>query len=405
MNLAIIGGTGAVDLFETDRPAAITTPFGAPSDRPRRIRLGDEDCWFLARHGAPHRIPPHKVNYRANIHALKTLGVEAVLAVNAVGGVTERAAAGKLLIPDQLLDFTWGRAHTFSDGGSAPLQHIDFTHPFDGRLREALCRASEKKVPDAVVGGCIGVTQGPRLETAAEVRYLARLGCDVVGMGDGRAAGGGHCVAEDGGVLPGLEHQLGGPVDRLSRQARGGRAGEALLDARVGERLDEHVDVGRAAAREARHGVHERLGHLLDGPDGFEDVEAQRDLVVVGVPAGRQGRGPLVDEGRRVGHGAQDGDAAAEVLLERVGRHARQHRDQERLARVDLADLVEHVERDFAGAFADRGVGASGVDGLAHYLLLVDRLGEEATWVGPEKAQAQYDRSVKSIRDAIGLLE
>ncbi|MGK7294406.1 MAG: S-methyl-5'-thioinosine phosphorylase [Candidatus Wenzhouxiangella sp. M2_3B_020] len=182
MNLAIIGGTGAVDLFEADRPAAITTPFGAPSDRPRRIRLGNDDAWFLSRHGTPHRIPPHKVNYRANIHALKTLGVEAVLAINAVGGLTERAAAGALLIPDQLLDFTWGRTHTFSDGGSAPLQHIDFTHPFDGPLRDALCRACKARDADVVAGGCIAVTQGPRLETAAEVRHLAHLGCDVVGM-------------------------------------------------------------------------------------------------------------------------------------------------------------------------------------------------------------------------------
>lgn len=182
MDLAIIGGTGAVDLFEGDRPAAITTPFGAPSDRPRRIRVGNEDAWFIARHGAPHRIPPHKVNYRANIHALKTLGVEAVLAINAVGGLTERAPAGALVIPDQLLDFTWGRSHTFSDGGSAPLRHIDFTQPFDGRVRDTLCRTCETRDAEVVVGGCIAVTQGPRLETAAEVRHLAHLGCDIVGM-------------------------------------------------------------------------------------------------------------------------------------------------------------------------------------------------------------------------------
>ncbi|MEX0916399.1 MAG: S-methyl-5'-thioinosine phosphorylase [Wenzhouxiangellaceae bacterium] len=182
MNLAIIGGTGALPLFEFRRSVSMTTPFGAPSDRPRQVAVGDAEVWFLARHGDPHRIPPHKVNYRANIHALRTLRVDSVLAINAVGGISEKLAAGTLLVPDQLIDYTWGRAHTFSDGGSAPLKHIDFTRPFDGPLRSALLSAAEQAGQDVVDGGCHAVTQGPRLETAAEVRQLAAAGCDVVGM-------------------------------------------------------------------------------------------------------------------------------------------------------------------------------------------------------------------------------
>lgn len=182
MNLGIIGGTGALSMFRRHRREAITTPFGAPSARPALVEIAGARVWFLARHGDPHRIPPHRVNYRANIHALRILGVDSVLAINAVGGVSEAAPAGGLLLPDQLVDYTWGRSHTFSDGGSAPLRHIDFTHPFGGKLRERVLDAANRAGIDMVDGGCIAVTQGPRLETAAEVGLLARAGCDVVGM-------------------------------------------------------------------------------------------------------------------------------------------------------------------------------------------------------------------------------
>ncbi len=182
MNLGIIGGTGALSMFRRHRREAITTPFGAPSARPALVDVRGTRIWFLARHGDPHRVPPHRVNYRANIHALKILGVDSVLAINAVGGVSERAPAGTLMLPDQLIDYTWGRAHTFSDGGSAPLRHIDFTHPFGGALRSRVVEAAQRSGIDAVDGGCLAVTQGPRLETAAEVGLLASAGCDVVGM-------------------------------------------------------------------------------------------------------------------------------------------------------------------------------------------------------------------------------
>ncbi|MBL39226.1 MAG: 5'-methylthioadenosine phosphorylase [Xanthomonadales bacterium] len=182
MKLAVIGGTGALEMFRKLRSTAMTTPFGAPSDRPRQVDVGGSEVWFLARHGDPHRIPPHKINYRANIHALKVLGVDSVLAINAVGGLVPGLSAGTMVAPDQLIDYTWGRAHTFSDGGSAPLRHIDFTHPFDGPLRERLLVAAGRAGHEVVDGGCHAVTQGPRLETAAEVSRLAADGCDLVGM-------------------------------------------------------------------------------------------------------------------------------------------------------------------------------------------------------------------------------
>lgn len=182
MRLAIIGGTGALGTWTQLESIAITTPFGAPSDRPRRVEIGNQSVWFLARHGDPHRIPPHRVNYRANIQALRTLGIDSILALNAVGGLRVDLAAGSLLVPDQILDYTSGRAHTFSDGGSAPLKHIDFTHPYDGPLRRRLLEAARAAGEAVVDGGCHAVTQGPRLETAAEVARLARDGADIVGM-------------------------------------------------------------------------------------------------------------------------------------------------------------------------------------------------------------------------------
>jgi len=182
IELGVIGGTGALRLFEAERSSAVTTPFGAPSARPCQIRIGDRPAWFLARHGDPHRIPPHKVNYRANIHALRALGVTRVIALNAVGGIDPALPSGALVVPDQIIDYTFGRAHTFSDGGSAPLRHIDFTEPFSTRLRAGLLKAASQAGVEAVDGGCHAVTQGPRLETAAEVRRLKRDGCSVVGM-------------------------------------------------------------------------------------------------------------------------------------------------------------------------------------------------------------------------------
>lgn len=182
MDIGIIAGTGALELFESSGGPAQTTPFGAPSARPERVRVGDRNVWFLARHGRPHRIPPHRVNYRANVHALGVLGVKRILAVNAVGGIDPALDAGALVVPDQLIDYTWGRAHTFSDGGSAPLKHVEFGEPFTQEIRQALIAGAADAGVPVVDGGCYAATQGPRLETAAEIRKLASDGCSMVGM-------------------------------------------------------------------------------------------------------------------------------------------------------------------------------------------------------------------------------
>lgn len=182
MKLAIIGGSGTLELFECLGGQQMTTPYGAPSARPERIRIGDRELWYLARHGRPHRIPPHRINYRANIHALKTLGVGGAIAINAVGGIDPALKPGKLVIADQLIDYTWGREHTFSDGGSSALRYVDFTHPFEGRVRAALLEAARAAGLGLVDKGCYAAVQGPRLETASEIRRLARDGCTIVGM-------------------------------------------------------------------------------------------------------------------------------------------------------------------------------------------------------------------------------
>lgn len=179
MTVGIIGGTGALDLFDSGGNRTVNTHFGPPSARPERIDINGVQAWFIARHGRPHRIPPHRINYRANIWALRDLGVRHVLAINAVGAVNPDIEPGALVLPDQIIDYTWGRPHTFSDGGSAPLRHVDFTAPFDGPARDALVVAGGDDILD---GGVYAATQGPRLESAAEIRRLARDGCDLVGM-------------------------------------------------------------------------------------------------------------------------------------------------------------------------------------------------------------------------------
>ncbi|QOC21264.1 S-methyl-5'-thioinosine phosphorylase [Wenzhouxiangella sp. AB-CW3] len=180
--LAIIGGTGALDLFPGGDERVLETDWGDPSANVVRVRLGQYKAWFLARHGRPHRLPPHRIDYRANIDGLRRLGVKRVVAINAVGAVDPGLAPGSLVIPDQLVDYTWGRAHTFSDDGRHPLEHVEFAKPFEGPLRSALLAAGQAADIGLVDGGCIAVTQGPRLETAAEIRRLARDGCDLVGM-------------------------------------------------------------------------------------------------------------------------------------------------------------------------------------------------------------------------------
>jgi 5'-methylthioinosine phosphorylase len=181
---AIIGGTGIGELegLTITQEHAVQTPFGETSRPIQAGRLGDVPLFFLQRHGSPAAIPPHRINYRANIWALHSLGVGGIVAINAVGGITESMRPGRLVIPDQLIDYTWGREHTFDEGDDGHLMHIDFTEPYDRALRmELLAAADSARVPHEA-SGVHGVKQGPRLETAAEVQRMARDGCDVVGM-------------------------------------------------------------------------------------------------------------------------------------------------------------------------------------------------------------------------------
>ena len=180
----VIGGTGIAEL-EGLAPAAAhspDTPFGAPSGVIHEGLLDGHRVFFLQRHGSPALIPPHLVNYRANLWAMQSLGVNAIVAINAVGGISPAMQPGRLVIPDQLIDYTWGREHTFDDGSDGRLRHIDFTEPYDRELRMALLAAAADADIACESSAVYGATQGPRLETAAEIRRMAADGCDVVGM-------------------------------------------------------------------------------------------------------------------------------------------------------------------------------------------------------------------------------
>ncbi len=182
MTLAIIGGTGAVNLLDPIGQRIVETPYGEPSAPLTRVRLGKGEAWFLARHGSPHRIAPHRVNYRANIDALRQQGVDRIIAVNAVGSIAPDLEPGSLVVPDQLIDYTWGRESSFANDADRPLVHIEFADPFTPSLRDALLETADAVGMTVHAGGCCAVTQGPRLETAAEVRRLAADGCTLVGM-------------------------------------------------------------------------------------------------------------------------------------------------------------------------------------------------------------------------------
>lgn len=182
--LGIVGGTGLSRLegLETTQQETLHTPFGDPSGPLRHGRFRGRPVVFLARHGDAHAIPPHQVNYRANIWALHHVGVRRVIAVAAVGGIRHDMCPGGLAIPDQLIDYTWGRSHTFFGENLDSVTHIDFTNPYSPELRELLIEAARLAAVEVTAGGTYGVTQGPRLETAREIDRLERDGCDLVGM-------------------------------------------------------------------------------------------------------------------------------------------------------------------------------------------------------------------------------
>ena len=183
-DIAIIGGTGltSIDSLEITRREMVRTPYGEPSGPLTHGMLCGHSVVFLARHGHGHTIPPHDINYRANIWALKSIGVEKVLAIAAVGGIREDLVPGKLVIPDQIIDYTWSRGNTFFDRGEGPVKHIDFTWPYCESMRQLVIAAAKIAGLDVSDTGTYAATQGPRLETAAEVTRLEKDGADIVGM-------------------------------------------------------------------------------------------------------------------------------------------------------------------------------------------------------------------------------
>lgn len=184
IDLAIIGGTGlyafpGLDAVERHR---VDTPFGPPSGDIVSGSYAGKRLAFLARHGESHSVAPHRVNYRANLWALHQLGARRVIGVNAVGGIRDDMGPRVAVVPDQIIDYTHGRLSSFCDVEGAKVEHIDFSWPYSADLRADLIAAAARAGIDVVDGGCYGATQGPRLETVAEITRMRRDGCDLVGM-------------------------------------------------------------------------------------------------------------------------------------------------------------------------------------------------------------------------------
>jgi 5'-methylthioinosine phosphorylase len=182
--LAIIGGTGLTrltNLIITHRQV-MRTPYGEPSGPVTFGTINEHEVMFLARHGYGHTIPPHEVNYRANLWALRDQGAKRVIAVTSVGGISSELHPGTLVVPDQILDYTYGRSFTCFDGRDKTVTHIDFTRPYNEKLRQQILASVKRAGETCVNGGVHAVTQGPRLETAAEINRLERDGADMVGM-------------------------------------------------------------------------------------------------------------------------------------------------------------------------------------------------------------------------------
>ena len=182
--IAIIGGTGLTSLqgLEITGREIIQTPYGEPSGILVRGNYCGQEVFFLPRHGPGHTIPPHKVNYRANLWALKEVGVSNVIAVNAVGGIRLDMEPGVLVIPDQIIDYTWSRINTFFEDSLQNVVHVDFTEPYCASLRQHLLEGARQAGEAVMDGATYGATQGPRLETIAEIDRLERDGCHIVGM-------------------------------------------------------------------------------------------------------------------------------------------------------------------------------------------------------------------------------
>ncbi len=184
MKLAIISGSllKQINGLTNVNEECIKTPFGQPSDNFISGEMDGLEVVCFNRHGASHHIAPHQINYKANMSALKLLEVTHIIAITAVGGITEKMSPMKWVVPDQLIDYTHGRVHTCNDDNDEEVQHIDFSYPFDERLSKGLGRAIEMEACNFEAKATYGVTQGPRLETVAEIVRMQRDGCDIVGM-------------------------------------------------------------------------------------------------------------------------------------------------------------------------------------------------------------------------------
>ena len=182
--IAIIGGSGLTQLanLEITRRQIVRTPYGEPSGPVTFGRIGGTEVLFLARHGYGHTLAPHEVNYRANLWALHFLGVTRVVAVATVGGIAENLGAGTIALPDQIIDYTWGRPSTYFEGSEQPVTHIDFTYPFDEDTRRMLAASAAAAGVSLLDGGTYAAVQGPRLETKAEIDRLEGDGATMVGM-------------------------------------------------------------------------------------------------------------------------------------------------------------------------------------------------------------------------------
>ena len=183
-DIGIIGGTGIgrlADMQVTGR-RVVATPFGEPSAPVLRAHFGGREAYLLARHGSGHTILPHLVNYRANLWALKHLGARRVVAISSVGAISDDLPPGAMAVPDQIIDYTWGRHSTFFDSIEDPVVHVEFTEPYTGSLRSLLLQAAAGAGLQVRDGGVYAATQGPRLETLAEIERLSRDGCHMVGM-------------------------------------------------------------------------------------------------------------------------------------------------------------------------------------------------------------------------------
>lgn len=233
--LGIIGGSGLTRLkdFEITGRRVMRTPYGEPSAPLTYGELGGQEVVFLPRHGQGHTIPPHRINYQANLWALKECGVSHVAAVAAVGGIAANLSSGEIAFPDQIIDYTWGRAHTYFGNTQTPVTHVDFTQPYCEALRAIMIDAARRVGLHTVNEGTYAATQGPRFESIAEIRKLERDGATMVGM--------------TGMPEAGLARELGlcyATVAVIANPAAGKAAGEISL-----KQIEQSLELGMDKVR------------------------------------------------------------------------------------------------------------------------------------------------------------